>query len=422
MVLKHFRDIGIRIFLSLVLLSSAYLSATRAIARWYFRQPPPEGLYQAISWDPRNPIYHSTLGRVLLQSAAEIDPEEIVRLFERATQLSPQTPQYWTELAGALEWAGRQERARQAIESARNLFPNSPEINWHLGNHYLRVDKTAEALTAFHKVLLGRPGLRHQVFDLAWRASENKELILDRMVPAVPEIMFQYLNYLSAKGLMDDAQQVWTRIIQLNFPFEPHSAFPFLDALVRQKRVDELTAAWSTLAESKRPTLVRPNRGTNLITNGDFESPILNGGLGWRVRPVEGLVASVDNITFFDGTQSLKVRFDGEHNLSYSHISQYVPVKSNSGYRFIVYLRSKGITTDSGPRLRVTDAYDTRRLDVSTDDAIGTSNWTPQQLDFRTGPRTRLLRISLIRTPSRKLDNKIAGSLWIDRISLNPTE
>ena len=44
-------------------------------------------------------------------------------------------------------------KARQALERARELFPNSPEINWKLANFCVRAGKTSEALQALRKVL-----------------------------------------------------------------------------------------------------------------------------------------------------------------------------------------------------------------------------------------------------------------------------
>ena len=131
-------------------------------------------------------------------------------------------------------------------------------------------------------------------------------------------------------------------------------------------------------------------------------------------------MVTVDSLIFFDGTQSLRIRFDGKQNLNYRHVFQYVPVKPNTSYQFLGYLRAEKITTDSGPRFEVQDAYDPSKLFLATEDLLGTSSWTPERLAFRTGPDTRLLIIRVARRPSQKFDNQIAGTLWIDRLSLLP--
>jgi len=221
---------------------------------------------------------------------------------------------------------------------------------------------------------------------------------------------------------MDEAGQTWARLLQSGSRLEPQAAFFYLDTLIQNKRVDELSAAWRALGVG--PPAGNPSRrpDANRITNGGFEEEILNGGLDWRVIVVEGVVVSVDNLTFFDGTRSLRIRFEGQRNVEYLHVSQYVPVQPNSRYRFTAYVRTQNITTDSGPQIQVFDAYDTSRIAVATENLVGTRNWTPQQLEFRTSPETRLLVVRLVRSPSRKFDDLISGTVWFDHVSLVPIE
>lgn len=421
---KRWLNLAVRIGLSLGLLYCIYLVTTRAIALWYFRYtPPPQGIRKAIAWDPGNPQYYAALARVLERSFDEAgDLNEVIRLYEKATQLSPHKASYWAELGGAYELVGRTDDAQRAYERARELFPNSPEINWQLANFYLRAGKTEQALTPLQKVLLGDPQLRVPAFDLAWRAGTDPKLILDKMIPPNADIYFQYINYLIQKQHLDEAGEAWARLLALGLRFEPPAAFPYLDALIQTKRVKELTVAWAALSE-RNPTQIRKRTyDTTLIRNGDFEAEILNGGLDWRVAPVEGVVVAVDSLTFFDGTHSLRISFDGKQNVDYGHMFQYIPVKPNSLYRFIGYTRAQGITTDSGPRLQIYDAYDPAKLFLSTENLVGSSSWGPQQLEFHTGPDTHLLLLRVARPPSRKFDNQIAGTVWIDRVSLNVVE
>ena len=83
-------------------------------------------------------------------------------------------------------------------------------------------------------------------------------------------------------------------------------------------------------------------------------------------------------------------------------------------------MRVNGITTDSGPRFQVFDAFNMQKLFLSTENMVGTSNWSSQQLEFKTKADTRLVLIRVARPPSEKLDHQISGIVWIDQISLNP--
>jgi hypothetical protein len=84
-------------------------------------------------------------------------------------------------------------------------------------------------------------------------------------------------------------------------------------------------------------------------------------------------------------------------------------------------MKTEGLTTDSGPRLEVVDPYDLKALDKITDDLTGTTDgWTPILLDFSTGPKTGLIVVRLLRLPSHKFDNLIAGKVWLDDVQLTP--
>jgi hypothetical protein len=86
-------------------------------------------------------------------------------------------------------------------------------------------------------------------------------------------------------------------------------------------------------------------------------------------------------------------------------------------------MKTEGITTDSGPRLEVHDAYNLAALDRMTDDLTGTTDaWTTVILDFVTGPKTEMLVLRLRRLPSKKLDNLITGKVWLDDVRLTPAQ
>jgi len=157
---------------------------------------------------------------------------------------------------------------------------------------------------------------------------------------------------------------------------------------------------------------------SNLVTNGGFESDILNGGLDWRVLPIEGSVVSLDPVGVFEGVRALRITFDGSRNIDYGHVFQYVPVQAKTRYRFSGHMRVQDITTDSGPRFQACDAYDMGNIFVSSENLVGTSGWSEQHAEFTTLPDTRLLLLRVVRSVSNKLDNQIAGTVWIDDVRL----
>jgi hypothetical protein len=52
----------------------------------------------------------------------------------------------------------------------------------------------------------------------------------------------------------------------------------------------------------------------------------------------------------------------------------------------------------------------------------GTHPWSLVDAELTTGPETRVLAIVLRRVPSRKFDNKLQGTVWVDDVSLTSLE
>jgi hypothetical protein len=240
------------------------------------------------------------------------------------------------------------------------------------------------------------------------------------VLPPQTSAFFDYLSFEMEAGNVPAAEQAWRRLLQLKLSFDLRQAFPYLDALIQHREPDRLADAWSALAE-RFPEKVGPLvTKSNLVANGSFERDLLNGGMDWRVVPVEGAVAGLDSRGAFEGSRALRIEFNGKRNLDYGHVLQYVAVQPNTRYRFSGAMRVSGITTDSGPRFQVFDAFNMQDLFLSTENAVGTSDWSSQQLEFKTKANTRLLMVRVARPPSEKLDNQIRGTVWIDQVSLIP--
>jgi hypothetical protein len=400
------------------LLFCIYLASRQGIAAWYFRKHTPEGMQAAVRWDPANPQYYDALGTLKHFYEDKGDAQEIVRLYETATRLSPYDAHYWADLGAAYEWAGHRDDALRAFKRAQQLFPHSPEINWRLANFYIRAHEIPEGLRALQEVLLGDSVPRRDVFALATSATGDTHAILEEMLPARAPFYFDYVNFLTETNRMDSAEQVWARWLELNLRFDLHQSFAYLDGLIRHRETGPLVESWSALAE-RFPEQIHPRvPAGNLVTNGSFEFEILDGGLDWRVEPLEGAIVSVDSLEAYDGVRSLRIDFDGTQNLDYWHVYQYVPVEPDTPYQFSGYMRVKGITTDSGPRFQIYDLYDMGKLFLSTENLVGTTNWSAQHLAFKTGPDTHILVIRVARPASRKFDNRIGGAAWIDHVAL----
>jgi hypothetical protein len=212
------------------------------------------------------------------------------------------------------------------------------------------------------------------------------------------------------------ALKTWARLVELGQPLRLESSFRLMEELIRQYRAEDARRVWEqalALARIESP----PSPPGSVIWDGGFERNFTDGGLGWRGHRLPAAPFDFDTAAR-SGARCLRVIFAGRENLAFGHITQYVAVEPDTRYRFQAYLRLDGITTDSGVRFRIYDRSPDAAFHLMTPGLTGTLPWTLQEAEFTTGPRTRLLGVTLTRQPSRKLDNKITGTVWVDDVSL----
>ncbi len=399
-----------RLLLTLLLFYCLYLVVTRAVGHWYYRQGTVAALERAIAWNPREARYYAALARGRQAALLEADPREILELYERAAARAPRRAEFWVQLGSAYEWAGRPVPARQAYERALHQAPNSPQVNWQVGNFYLRVGDLDAAFAALQRAAVQDQRLRRAVFALAWRAADP-ERIRAQLLSRHMDVLLDYLDFLAATDHADEAEVIWALLAAQREAFAPQRVFPYLDLLLRTRRTEALRATWQLLYPA-------PDPADELITNGSFEQDARNAGLDWHIYSTEGARVATEAGTARQGQRALVIRFDGRQNVHFTHVFQHVPVRAETQYRFTAWVRSEAVTTDRGPQLEIFDPDAPQPLRWATPEITGTHPWTELSLELRTGAQTRIVVVRVTRLPSRRLDNRIAGTFWLDAVSM----
>lgn len=408
----------VRAALTVALAGGAWSAARVGVGAWYARVGDADDLARAMKWAPDNAENYAALARLdELDGGAEGEAQAL-RLREKATALEPSNAVYRLERAMSEDEAGLPESAGPDFARARDLFPLSPDTNRALGEFYLRQGRTDDALDALHFAITADPESRPAIFEELWRAGVDAREVLDRAVPPRRDVLIAYLDVLAGVGALDEAHTVWTRIEALGgaAPDTIQSdAFQYVDALIRFQSAAELETVWAEVAPAEARAALANG---NLISNGGIEDPILNDGLDWRVIPADGAFVGVDTTQTHGGARSLRIEFAAAGNLDYRNTFEFVPVEPGTEYEFTGYLRAAAITSDSGPRFEIYDAANPSGLDVSSADVRGTTEWTAERLQFRTGAATRLLIVRIERPASASFDNRLSGTVWVDDVKL----
>jgi tetratricopeptide (TPR) repeat protein len=367
-----------------------------------------------LALDSNDPQLHDRLAQVYK------DPAEIVRHLRRATELSPYSRLYWSDLAGACDSIGDTQCADRARERLLTLCPMVPLYHWQAAEAYLSAKRLDEAVAQFRRSLELDPKYALNTWA-SLRTVQGPDLIFQELLAdwVDPEIKIRYVDFLSDQGDNDAAYRVWRLVVANPRQFSFSSAKPYLERLIGFGRMEEAASVWQDL---ERLGIVRrpdADEKSNLIFNGDFEQLPLNAGFDWRWSDqLTYLALDAAAPGAFHGAHCLRLDFTVNRNDEYEPVYQIVPVLPNHAYMLQAYVRSEDITSDTGPSLRVSDTKQSSFPDAITETTVGTTPWHPVRLSFSTGPRTQSVRLSVWRPRGRAFPTEISGSFWLDAVSL----
>ena len=379
----------------------------------------PEAWLRAAELEPGNAQYWHRLGLFEEWDFERGDLGRAVSYYERAAQANPHSDVYWMDLASASETLGEMSRAQKAFERARATYPASSEVAWRYGNFLLRQQEYSQAFAEFRRALAGDPRLTSTAISQCWKASHSVHGILNEVLPAQSSFYFSALDYFASQGEADAALAVWDQLLRLKQRFEMPQVVPLINELVRQDRLADALRVWrGALWATGWPQ--DAGAGSSLVFNGGLEHGVVNGGFDWMQPVIRGASFALDTTVVHSGSRSLRITFDGSANLDFSNVLQWVAVEPRRRYRFAAYLRTEGISTDSGVRFMISDFRRPAALQILPPGLVGSHPWSRVEQEFVTGPDTHLLVITLRRIPSWKFDNHLRGTVWVDDVSLVP--
>lgn len=390
-------------------------SGRAALADYWIRSSDVAHWERAATLAPRKASYQRLLGSYRLMQG---DTNAAIRHFQRASEIDPHSAEGWTQLAYAYQAQEKPEQAEQAFRRAVEAHPISPEVGWWYGNFLLAQGRRQEAIATLRRVIETDGERTRQAVDIVWRATGDVALIADSLLPRQSSYLWTAVGVFLRQNEVDAALALWPRLLQLEHPLEMEKSLGLLEALIRLHRWEDAGRTWwEALAAAG---LKAGGAEGSLVWNGGFERDFLRGGFAWRQPPIAGATVSFDSETRTSGRRSLRIDFDGSANLDFQNVYQYVLVEPANRYRFASFFHAREISTDSGLQFRIYDPENPAAVDVWTPNVVGTVPWTKQEVEFVTGRNTRVVLITLRRLPSRKFDNKLRGTVWVDEVSLVP--
>jgi tetratricopeptide (TPR) repeat protein len=369
------------------------------------------GLDRAIKLNPQNAVFPHLLGLQLSENDGDYD--SALANLRQAVALNPYKGRYWLDLASLYQEGGDIQHENAALQSALTAEPGNPEIAAEAAQYYLAEGDASHALPLVRQALDQNPRAAPALLATSWRATRDANLLLTKAIPLVPQLQLALLQVLVDRKQKAAADETWQHIVASRRPFPPELSAFYFEYLIKENDVPGLARAWNELAQLAPG--IRPYLPTdNLIVNPGFEQPVLSYGLDWRHQPAEHISAGIDDSAGHSGARSLTLAYDGNPGYDAGWI-QFIPVQPNAAYNFSAWIKSKDVTTSSGPRIAIVDAYTGANL-LLTDDVLDTHPWHELQARLQVPAGTSLVEVKIIRAPA---NTKIRGQIWIDDLRLN---
>jgi tetratricopeptide (TPR) repeat protein len=366
-------------------------------------------LERYMRWLPDDAELHHLLG---LQLSDSHDNAAAILHLSKAAAMNPNNGWYWLDLASAYRDTGNVENESKAIQSALSAEPGSPEVAAEAAQDFLAAGDINRALPLFRHAVTQNPAGAGPLLEACWSKTHDPNLLLAKVIPDSPALQLALLQILIGQKETVAANQVWQYLINSRKSFEPQPSFFYFEYLLKEHQVAGFAQAWRELA-SLSPNLQAYTPNDNLIVNAGFEQQLLNAGLDWRFEPADHIVAGIDDEVAHSGIHSLSITYDG--NPAYdAGWKQLIPVQSDADYQFSAWIKSENVTTSSGPRIAIVDAYTGQNL-LLTDDVLDTHPWQQITGSLRVPAGVELVAVKIIRSPA---NTRISGRVWIDDLQL----
>jgi tetratricopeptide (TPR) repeat protein len=410
------------IFLAVTLATTlAYLSIRSARAVYYADLGTRLGYETAARLEPRDANNWYRLGRYWQYTLDEPNAPNAIQDYRHTLLLNPVSADAWLDLATAYESEGDLRDARDAFLQAKRAYPLSAAVSWRYGNFLLRQDEIPQAFAEIRRAAFADPQRSAEAFSRCWRVDPDANAILDSVLPPDRDGYLEVIRELGTQGQLAAALIVWQRLVSIHPAMKLSDAIPFSDLLIQNRQISDARRVWNdALRLSNTPTNI--DVPGSVLWDGGFETGVRGGAFAWAFAvPSGGVQTILDSRQKHSGKYSLRLSFDGRHNVNFAGVCNNAEVRPETNYHLSAWVRTQALTTDQGIRLALNSYSDSHAADsIVTPDVQGTQAWTRIESPWTSGKDVRYARVCVVRSTSGKFDSQISGSAWVDDVALIP--
>ena len=351
------------------------------------------------------------------ETGDQLPDDSSVSSVERAEQtvrLAPFDYRWRVDLGRALERDDQLGRAEAELKRAVELATSFAYPRWHLGNFYLRQNRTDEAFAQLKEATKNNTEYREQVYSLAWEYFARDAAQVEKMAGNDPDARASLAYFFAAHGRAADSLRNWNLLsdrdkaanysIAKSIALGLYEQRHFVQALEFSKQTGNDVAAFA-----------------GAVTNGGFESPLTEtetAWFGWQITRSDPKIEAVaDGKQKHLGDRSLRVTFRNYVKPVLANIFQTVVVEPKTRYRLRFFVRTDGLKSSGGPMIEIGNANDDKSIAQSKQFQMGNNDWQEMTVEFTAPDNCDGIQIRTIRAYCGD-SCAINGTFWYDDFEL----
>ncbi len=294
------------------------------------------------------------------------------------------------------------------LDAAIASAPQNRPARWRAAQIALQARNYTLAELHLKRWLVVAPHSTQQALLIARRWLFDPDELLDRILPDGRDFHAQAMTLAHQQRDMALADAIWHRVadeINLDDPI----LLAYVEFLLDHGRFDQAATIWARHD---------PHYQAGGIANGDFARSLGEGrGLNWRVGTLPaGVELTRDENDYLLPPASLRLAFDGAHNVNLRTPWIRLPVAPGQRYELSGHWRARQLTTRALPSLWIQG--EGGRLNEQLTVPEPSFDWTPWSMVFTVPDDAPVIRLRLRRDSTTAFDRNIAGQLWLDGLVL----
>lgn len=353
-----------------------------------------------------NPYLLTWLGKQ--KHLFEADLEMAKSLYQKALVLNPVYVPAWLGLAEVQSDRRDKQNANAILEYCNSLLTDVKRWRWDMAlvaYQFDRKDILAQDLSYIIREIPGK--VRNDALRMAFSQWPDTNELQEQLGDDVLEHLFRYAirKRKVVQGLI-----LWDTFKTEEFENKEKETLTFVNMLMRQGEVESAATIWRKY--------INPS---SLFFNGDFSKAPLQTAFGWIIKKTKGSRWYLQKGTKNVPHSSLHFHFKRLENTNLYKVYQVVPLQGGKVYALKGEIKTKSLTTDQLPFIEAY-GYKCKAPRNKTDMVSSNQDWTPIYLLFEVPEECDAMVIRLRRRESTRIDNKLAGDIWLAKFSITETE